>query len=145
LRTVEQVLEAMIENISNDTQAKERSLFWSIVHRGQLLLEYKEKAQDAMNTWQEALRDVAMAVEDGRQALEAEIANAERLKKASKQATNGDSDPKENNLEEDISSEKKTGSSPSVSGAKLRLRALLEIQHACYYWIATGMTSLTSS
>lgn len=141
LRTVEQVLEAMIENVSNDTQAKERSLFWSMVHRGQLLLEHKEKAQDAMNTWQEALKDVAMAVEEGRQALESEIANAERLKKASKKATNGDSDPKESNLEEDISSEKKTGFSPSVNGAKLRLRTLLEIQHACYYWIATGMTS----
>ncbi|KAI5784908.1 ATP-dependent DNA helicase [Pyronema domesticum] len=142
LRTVEQVLEAMIENVSNDTQAKERSLFWSMVHRGQLLLEHKEKAQDAMNTWQEALKDVAMAVEEGRQALESEIANAERLKKASKKATNGDSDPKESNLEEDISSEKKTGFSPSVNGAKLRLRTLLEIQHACYYWIATAYFQL---
>ena len=114
----------MIDQHTVQIRANERTLFWSMLKRGQLE-EHSKNTEKAMAIWQETLKLVQASVLQCRQTVADEI---EKTKDSA--AGNNDEAPEDKEEEE----EKKL----RVAGAKTRLKALLEVEHACYYWLGTG-------
>lgn len=126
----------MIDQHTTQIRANERTLFWSMVKRGQLE-EHSKNIEQAMAIWKETLELVQASVLQCRQAVVDEIekkdASGGTRMDLQKSEPGNDEAPEEK--EED--DEKKL----RVAGAKTRLKALLEVEHACYYWLGTGRGS----
>ncbi|KAF8245340.1 hypothetical protein K440DRAFT_555895 [Wilcoxina mikolae CBS 423.85] len=136
LRTVEQVLSVMIDQHMIQMRTNERSLFWSMVKRGQIH-EDSKNIEKAMTVWQEVLKLVQASVAECRQSLADEIKKAKESDKESQKDPKGKSKPKDDDVEDE---DEKTSS--RVAAARSRLKGFLEIEHACYYWLGTGFYQL---
>jgi E3 ubiquitin-protein ligase SHPRH len=137
LRTVEEVLEVMIEQHMVQLRTDERALYQSIIKRGQVH-EINGDIEKAMLAWQEALDLVKASVAECRKALAEEIKIAKESKedpKAKAKAT----DEYEESDDEENQPEKKY---QRVGAARNRLRTCLELEHACYFWLGTGYFQL---
>jgi E3 ubiquitin-protein ligase SHPRH len=122
----------MIDQHVIQMQTNERSLFWSMVKRGQLH-EDSKNIEEAMNVWQETLKLVQASVTECRQSVADELKKAKESDKESQKDPKGKSKPKDDDVEDE--DEKTSG---RVTGARARLKAVLEIEHACNYWLGTG-------
>ena len=137
LRTVEEVLEVMIDQNEIVIRTEERALLLSQVRRGQIL-EHAEQSQEALGIWLEALEVSKTIVEDCRLQLRTYQERTEL-----------------NNIDDEVSEERVAERAAiSRSGPfRQRLRAALEIEHVCtfftgnaYYQIKTneGLTQAGS-
>lgn len=120
LRTVGEVLEVMIEQ--NDTAARfeERTLLLSQARRGQIL-EHAEQSEKALEIWSHTLEDAKSMVFDCREQLKAETS---RLGVA--EGTMGETD--------EIEAAVVIRTGPH----RQRLRAAIEIEHMCTFFVANA-------
>lgn len=122
LRTVEEVLEVMVDQNETSIRTEQRALLLSKARRGQIL-EHAEKSQEALSIWLQALKESKLIVEDCRQQLWTYLDRTE--------PTNTDGEVSEQRVAESTAN--------ACSGPyRQRLRAALEIEHICTFFTANA-------
>ncbi|EEA20842.1 hypothetical protein TMatcc_000840 [Talaromyces marneffei ATCC 18224] len=129
LRSVDEVLEVMIDQNETSIRAEERMLLLSQARRGQLL-ENAYQRREALEIWQKGLERATQMVNDCREQLQAEIA---RAKSSGVSTSDQDSDIESGKDEADQS-----GKNNRIGACKARLRAALETQHVCKFFTANA-------
>lgn len=122
LRTVNEVLEVMIDQNATGIRTEERALILSKIRRGQIH-EHAEQSSKALDIWLQALEESKLIVKDCRQQLNTYLERAE--------LTNTDAEA----LEERIG-ESTVGSRSGPH--RQRLRAALEVEHICTFFTANA-------
>ena len=120
LRTVDDVLESMIEANEAALRSEERFLLSSQLRRGQLL-ENAKRRREALELWQKALDHSTRLVEDSREQLRLLKDNT-----SSKDAPGLFEDPEESDK------------NSRLGQCRLKLRAALEIQHIAVFFTANA-------
>lgn len=122
LRTVNEVLEVMIDQNETGIRTEERALIMSKIRRGQIL-EHAEQSSKALDIWLQALEESKLIVKDCRQQLNTYLERTE--------LTNADGEALEERVGESTDG--------SRSGPyRLRLRAALEVEHICTFFTANA-------
>ncbi|EED20377.1 SNF2 family helicase/ATPase, putative [Talaromyces stipitatus ATCC 10500] len=129
LRSVNEVLEVMIDQNETSIRAEERSLLLSQARRGQLL-ENAIRRREALEIWQKGLERATQMVDDCREELQAEIA---KTKSSVISASDPGSDSESEKDEADQS-----GKNTRIGACKSRLRSALEVQHVCKFFTANA-------
>jgi E3 ubiquitin-protein ligase SHPRH len=129
LRSVDEVLEVMIDQNETSIRAEERLLLLSQARRGQLL-ENALQRREALEIWQKGLDRATQMVNDCREQLQAEIAKTES---SGVSASDQDSDVESGKDEADQS-----GKNSRIGACKARLRSALEVQHVCKFFTANA-------
>lgn len=127
LRTVDEVLEVMIENNEVAIRTEERSLLLSQLRRGQLL-ENAKKRREALALWQRALDHSTELVKDSREQLRLLKDNIDDNEP---HAASG------NNYEEPEKNSR-------LGQCRLKLRAALEVQHIAVFFTANAYYQIKS-
>lgn len=135
LRTVEEVLEVMIENTDTSIRAEERALLLSQLRRGQLLENAKRRIE-ALVIWQAVLNHSTELVEDSREHL-----RLQRLKNRSSLPGGTDTTETANLSDEDIEEVDKNS---RIGQCRLKLRAALEVQHIAVFFTANAYYQIKS-
>jgi E3 ubiquitin-protein ligase SHPRH len=95
LRTVDQVLDVMMDHTDVSIRADQRALLTSELKRGQLF-ENSPRVQEALNIWEEAAKEASIIVKECREQLRLEqekaLADGNSLGKGSRQVSGIDSD-----------------------------------------------------
>jgi E3 ubiquitin-protein ligase SHPRH len=133
LRTLADVLEAMLDQSESKVRTFQRSLFSLQLTRGQVLATL-HRTKDALALWEEVLKKNATIVEDCRKQLQQEI---ELARESAKDVTDVSEDAADSVDDEDLLS-------PRVSEARRRLRHALEIQHKAVFFCANAYFSIKS-
>ncbi|KAK5654808.1 hypothetical protein OQA88_6844 [Cercophora sp. LCS_1] len=138
MRTVSEVLDAMLEMSESAKRADQRNLLSLKITKGQILAGLKQ-VKEALAIW-EAVRDKSTAiVKECRAQLEKEIQEARKNRRDKIQAAPGED-------EIDDESEAREGSlSPQVGEARRRFRSALEIQHRAVFFCANGYFSIKTN
>ncbi|RDL41323.1 p-loop containing nucleoside triphosphate hydrolase [Venustampulla echinocandica] len=140
LRTVDQVLEVMIDQTDLAVRTEQRNLLTSKLKRGQLF-ENSPRVQEALDIWTEAANEVSVIVEECRLQLRQEIArniaDEKSLDKPSHSTSMSDSDSSSEKEEADLSSR--------LGTFRNRLRAALEIQHMAIFFCANANFQIKSN
>lgn len=131
MRTVSEVLDAMLEQSDGARRADQRNLLALKITKGQILAGL-ERVNDALAIWEEVREKSTVIAEECRTQLEKEIQEA---RSKTREANNGeqsdeDDEARENNL------------SPQVGEARRRFRSALEIQHRAVFFCANGYFSI---
>lgn len=134
LRTVDEVLEVMIE--SNDTaiRAEERALLLSQLRRGQLL-ENAKRRKESLALWQNALEHATVLVEDSRTQL-----RMQRLK-IRPAGSVADGTPADGMSDDEIEEADKNN---RLVQYRFKLRAALEVQHIAVFFVANAYYQIKS-
>lgn len=121
LRTVGEVLEVMIDQNETAARSEERVLLLSRLRRGQIL-EHAELSEEALEIWLQTLEQAKVMVQECRIQLKAEI---DRL-----------------GLSEDLVSieelDAEAATTIRTGPQRQRLRAAVEIEHMCTFFIANA-------
>ncbi|OIW29966.1 hypothetical protein CONLIGDRAFT_616258 [Coniochaeta ligniaria NRRL 30616] len=133
LRTLADVLDAMLDQSESKLRTLQRSLFSLQLTRGQVLATL-QKTKDALAVWEEVMRNNAATVEDCRKQLQQEI---EMARESSKEDADASQDAA-GSVDDELLS-------PRVSEARRRLRHALEIQHKAVFFCANAFFSLKSN
>lgn len=133
LRTLADVLDAMLEQSESKVRTVQRSLLSLQLKRGQVLATL-DKTEDALAAWEAVLRKSATIVDDCRRQLKQEI---EVATEAAKEDDEASDDAASSVDDEDLIS-------PRVSEARRRLRHALEIQHRAVFFCANAHFSMKS-
>ncbi|KAI9724377.1 MAG: hypothetical protein M1812_000445 [Candelaria pacifica] len=137
LRTVEEVLEVMIEQNESSILATEKIYLTSKIQRGQIL-ERASKSESALELWLQALTESRAIVLERRTALTAssDQVHSSGDDEAAKAELNSDSD-------RGATADK--GQKPGRAGAyRQRLRVALELEHVCTFFVANAYYQLKS-
>ncbi|KAF5015395.1 hypothetical protein F66182_13294, partial [Fusarium sp. NRRL 66182] len=129
LRSVDEVLEVMIDQNETSIRAEERMLLLSQARRGQLL-ENALQRREALEIWQKGLVRASQMVSDCREQLEAEIAKAK--------SSGGDASDQDSDVESGKDDADQSGKTSRIGACKARLRAALEVQHVCKFFTANA-------
>lgn len=129
LRTVQQVLDVMIEQNEGLVRTEQRNLLLSKTKRGQMLENAKD-TKAAMAIWKDAYEDASKVVNDCRKQLATEL---ETLKTAEKLK-----------IEDEDEDEDETEIDSQLLTLRQRLRSALEVQHICIFFIGNAYFQLKS-
>lgn len=132
LRTVAEVLDAMMEQSESSMRSDQRALYSLKLQKGQVLAMLG-KAQDALEVWEEVKRDATAEVADSKDYLRKEIEAARKDKESRSHGAGSEGDDHEDGP-----------FSPTVSDARRRLRHILEVQHKAVFFCANAYYSLKS-
>lgn len=135
LRTVDEVLEVMIENTDTSIRTEERALLLSQLRRGQLL-ENAKRRMEALVIWQAALRHSTELVEESREQL-----RLERLKSRSLPSGGTEAIEMADSGDEDFEEADKNS---RIGQCRLKLRAALEVQHIAVFFTANAYYQIKS-
>jgi len=127
LRTVEEVLEVMIDQNESAIRSEERAVVTAKITCGHILSFAKGNAQLALDRYIDALANVKHTVVECRDQL-AQEQKEMRLAADSKTIEVG-SDHNEDDVDDQTD---------RVSVCRQHLRAALEMQHVCFFFLATG-------
>lgn len=170
LRTVKEVLELMIEQFVTKLRTDERSLYQSMVKRGQLH-EMDKEPDLALKVWKQVLPLVEATIKDCRAALKKEQLMAKKYRAKVIAEMRGVPAPKDEEFEvvddneyeveaeeaeesgwedEDDDDRIKKLKMPDhivtqMAHARARLRNFLEVQHSCLFWVATAYHQLSGA
>ncbi|KAG6038333.1 hypothetical protein E4U41_004326 [Claviceps citrina] len=137
MRTVEEVLTAMLEQNENVIRTEEREYLLTRLTRGQLY-ENSPRVKEAMALWKDVRKDTERLVSDARKKLEDAIREAggeEVVKKAGKEEDGTrDSSEAERDEEEPDESEPKG----KIGDCQRRLRSALELHHRAVFFCANA-------
>lgn len=133
LRTLTDVLDAMLEKSESKVRTLQRSLFSLQLVRGQVLATLG-KTHDALALWQEVQKMNAAIVEECRKQLRKEI---ELARESAKDDADASEDAADSVDDEELIS-------PRVSEARRRLRHALDIQHKSVFFCAMAYFSIKS-
>lgn len=128
LRTVEQVLDVMTDQALGQLRAAQRTWLLMVIRRGQMK-ENASETEEALSIWKYAYEQASAVVQDCRKQYSEEMA----LKRSDGKSN---IDPPEEDGAEDESQQFNT--------SKSRLRAALEIQHVCVFFIGNAYFQLKS-
>ena len=134
LRTVQQVLDVMIEQNESSMRTEQRNLLMSQVRRGQMQ-ENAKSTKDALGIWQESFKEACRIVDECRDQLKQEAQSRAALKN---EEAAKDPDHTEDENEEDAEAD--TG----LQTYKQRLRSALEVKHICIFFMANAYFQLKS-
>ncbi|KAK4458873.1 putative ATP-dependent helicase IRC20 [Cladorrhinum samala] len=134
LRTVSEVLDAMLEQSVAALRADQRNLLSTRLTKGQILACQKQ-VQDALNLWQEVLLKTAEMVLECREQLQFAIQEARKIGASKARLSPNDGD-EEMDEEESMS--------PQVGDARRRLRSALEVQHKATFFCANAYFTMKS-
>ena len=134
MRTVADVLDAMLEQSDGARRTDQRNLLALRVTRGQILAGL-HRVKEALATWEDVREKSNAIVSESRQHLEKEVMEVRKTVQARGQTPpdDGDIDGREDLL------------SPQVGEARRRLRSALEIQHRAVFYCANGYFSVKSA
>lgn len=130
LRSVAEVLETMIDQNDSHIRAEERALLLLRIRCGQLL-ENALKPTKSLRVWQDALARCELMVNESRAQYETQLALSRQNDSRMSTVNDDDEDPEEGEDDEKELISK-------VVQFRLRLRAALEIQHMCKFFIANA-------
>ncbi|KAK3997482.1 putative ATP-dependent helicase IRC20 [Cladorrhinum sp. PSN332] len=134
LRTVSEVLNAMLEQSDAALRTDQRSLLSAKLTKGQILACQK-RVDDALSMWQEVLSETTKMVSECREQLEYTIEESRKVN-SNEQKLSPD------NADEELDQEE--GMSPQVGEARRRLRSALEIQHKAVFFCANAYFTMKS-
>ncbi|KAL2857721.1 proteasome stabiliser-domain-containing protein [Aspergillus pseudoustus] len=134
LRSVNEVLELMIDQNDALLHAEERSLLLSQLRRGQLLENAKRK-QEALDLWKMSLDRASVIVQQCRERLQLEQS------KQQTPATNGEW-KRAGSASDDEGEE--TEKNPQLTAFRQRLRAALEVQHISVFFTGNAYYQIKS-
>jgi E3 ubiquitin-protein ligase SHPRH len=134
MRTVAEVLDAMLEQTDGVMRTDQRSLLSARLLRGQILACQKRE-QDALEIWQEVLAKATELVDECRAQLDHEIQEARK----------GKSSETRDSTEDGEGEDRETTVPPRVGEARRRLRSALEIQHTAVFFCGNGYFSIKSN
>ncbi|KAI9755427.1 MAG: hypothetical protein M4579_004284 [Chaenotheca gracillima] len=157
LRSVDEVLEVMIEQNETQMRIEERNYLNSQIRRGQIL-ESRHKSREALAIWSGVLEESENIVKECRVQLEQEIASVAR----SKAATDGPEAKDEPRLSPKVlevpdpvkvdESSDETGdesdrqeSKGKIGSCRSRLRSALELEHIVTFFIANAKFQIKSN
>ncbi|KAI1214915.1 SNF2 family N-terminal domain-containing protein [Annulohypoxylon truncatum] len=130
LRTVDEVLDAMIEQSDLNIRTSQRDFLLKKLKVGQIL-EGQHKINEAIEIWKEVLDEVEVYhVAESRKQLQEELGKAKQTDAQSTTSHQND---------EDVDDEGATG---RVGECRRRLRAVLDILHRALFFIASGYYQL---
>ncbi|TVY36568.1 putative ATP-dependent helicase [Lachnellula subtilissima] len=139
LRTVDQVLEVMMEQTELAIRTDQRALLSSKMKRGQLY-ENSPQVKQALEIWEESANEAAAIVEECREQLRLETTRV--MADGSSPATQGqrgaDSDSESSGLDE-------VDPSSRLGAFRIRLRAALEIEHMATFFCANAHFQIKSN
>lgn len=133
LRTVAEVLDAMMEQSESMVRTLQRTWLSSKLIRGQVLA-MQHDTRRAAALWQEVFETSGAIVRDSREQLRQEIELAR--KSGSENASNGEAPTEPEEGDENMS--------PRVAEARRRLRSALEIKHRAIFFLANAYYSIKS-
>ncbi|KAL1836990.1 hypothetical protein VTJ49DRAFT_4410 [Mycothermus thermophilus] len=136
MRTVEEVLNAMLEQTDSTIRGFQRSLLSSKLTRGQIVACQK-KVREALAIWEAVEKESTKLVEECRAELR-QIIQEDR-------EGIGSSRGKEEGEEEEEEEDEEEGATSRVGEARRRLRSALEIQHRAVFFCGNGYFSLKSN
>lgn len=137
MRTVAEVLDAMVEQSETKLRADQRTLLQTRLTRGQLL-EETPRVKEALAIWDEVLRTSDGLANECRAALQSEV---EQAKLAGK---DGDKDPSSDDEVEDEDDADDTAIG-RIGEARRKLRSALEIQHKAVFFCANAHFQIKSN
>lgn len=134
MRTVAEVLDAMLEQTDSARRTDHRNLLSAKLLRGHILACQKRE-KDALSIWQEVLATSTEMVADCRAQLSREIQEARKgdASESRPEPSDGDAEDREDTVP------------PRVGEARRRLRSALEIQHRAIFFCANGYFSMKSN
>jgi len=130
MRTVAEVLDAMVEQSDGTIRADQRSFLSLKLTKGQLLARL-HRVDEALKIWEEVRTRSAEMVAECRAQLEQEVEAARK----NDAATDDDNESRP---------EDEDAASPRVGEARRRLRSALEIQHRAVFFCANAYFSIKS-
>lgn len=136
LRTVDEVLDAMIEQSESSIKTDQRSNLLSKLERGQILAN-TSRLDQAITTWQEVLDEVMVAEEECRTQLQVEIEKAKQVSPDLdlEDGKDGDSQAEDPDTE-NVSSR--------VGECRRQLRSILDLHHRAHFFLASAYFELKS-
>lgn len=131
LRTVEQVLDVMIDQVEGSLRGSQRTWLLALIRQGQMKENAKE-TEEALKVWRYAYTESSAIVQECQKQHEEEIAlkgglRGNHVKTAEIENDDDDDDD-----------------SQQSSAVKMRLRSALEIKHICIFFIANAYFQLKS-
>ncbi|KAI0123117.1 SNF2 family domain-containing protein [Xylariales sp. AK1849] len=136
LRTIEEVLDAMIEETESIIKTHQRSILASKLKRGQLL-ENSPRVREALAIWEDVLNETEGIVVECRQQLSVEIDNA----RESEEAETASKAKKDSDVEDDSNEENVP---PRVGEARRKLRSALDLKHRAVFFVASAWYQIKS-
>lgn len=142
LRTVDEVLNAMIEQSDVSVRAEQRSYFNARLIRGQML-ENGPRVKEALSIWESVMAEIEAIVLNCREELRGAIQDAKQLESAqfddtSQEGADGDSEDSDDEADELLSKGR-------VGEARNRLRLALEVQHRAVFFCANAHFQIKSN
>lgn len=132
LRSVSEVLEVMIDQNDTLLRAEERALLQSQLRRGQMLENAKHR-HEAFDLWQASLNRASEIVKECRNQLHSERAKI----------PTGDFDRETPSIDA-VSDNEEAEKNTRLGTYRSRLRAALEVQHICQFFIGNGYYQIKS-
>ncbi|EPE09636.1 snf2 family helicase [Ophiostoma piceae UAMH 11346] len=139
MRTVVEVLDAMIEQSEGALAVDYRALLSHKLKRGQLL-ENSPRAKEALAIWQDILEKCKVLVKDAREKVKIETQRASEANKASTSIARSNQDSEN---EDDDDQDNTTGG--KLGDAQRELRYSLEILHKAEFFCANGYFQVKSN
>ena len=136
LRTVQQVLDVMIEQNESSMHTEQRNLLMSRIRRGQLQ-ENAKNTDEALKLWKAAYEDSCKIVGECRQQLFTELETQKFLKEARTKQDDARS-------AEDAEDDEEDETDPNLQTFRQRLRTALEVKHICVFFMANAYFQLKS-
>lgn len=128
MRTVAEVLDAMLEQSDGAIRSDQRSLLLMQLKRGQILAGM-DRVQDALTIWEDVRAKSIEMVAGCRKQLEAKLAKAPEVPSGA---------------EKDSESDEEEDTLSGAKDARRRLRHALEVQHMAVFLCANGYYSIKS-
>ena len=143
LRTVEEVLEVMIEQNDTLLKAEERELLLAQLLRGHIIANVKSdenRSQKALEVYSAALSEASRFVQDCRNELREE---QERI--SNSESGIGDPSLMPSDGENSDAEEKGTEKAGRLSALRKSLRSALELEHQCNFFVGTSYFQIKSN
>ncbi|AEO56866.1 hypothetical protein MYCTH_2125853 [Thermothelomyces thermophilus ATCC 42464] len=137
MRTVTEVLDAMLEQSESAMRTDQRSLLSTTLVKGQIFACQK-RVHDALAVWREVLAKSTELVDESRAQLDREVQEAQKAKASETRSAMEDGEDVEDDDADDVVS-------PQVGEARRRLRSALEIQHRAVFFCANAYFSIKSN
>ncbi|KAK6080242.1 SNF2 family domain-containing protein [Seiridium cupressi] len=135
LKTIDEVLDAMIEQTDIIIKTHQRACLISKLKQGQLL-ENSPRVREALTIWEEVLQEIKGLETECREQLRSEIETAGAANTETQHEINEQSDLEDDPEEQNIP--------PRVGEARRRLRTALDLKHRAIFFIASAYFQIKS-
>lgn len=138
LRTVEEVLDAMLDQSESVIRAEQRALFNNLLTQGQLL-ENSPRVKEALAIWERVRDDARVVVAECREQLRIELARSREKNGKGKEIASEEDDSDDSEDSDESVLGKRVGE------CRRKLRLALEIEHKATFFCANGYFQVKSN